>query len=347
MIRFSIVIPVYNVEKYLRECIESVLSQSFVDYEIILVNDGSTDKSPEICEQYAKNNNRIKVIHKSNGGVSDSRNCGLLASIGEYIIFLDSDDYFTSECLSKIDNHINKYGRSDIIFASFMFYDEKSNSYYKKNNEYSVEELVEEGIDVLVNSVNKKTIQWVVFSSIFKRKLLIENKIIFENKVKAAEDLDFYLRAVLKAASFSSSNIYVCFYRVNRAGSATTNPDKNSLYCSLSIYKKWFDYFFKSALVLEDRDVLCKFFANAYISKISELLLIDKEERRDIVRYIYTNKEILRYSPEIKKKIKYYMINTFGVERGLSVFVVYYKIKGFGKLLELLKSSQVNKKVVK
>lgn len=90
----SIIVPVYNVEPFISECINSILIQSYKNFELILVNDGSTDNSPTICEQYASKDKRIKVIHKANGGLSDARNWGLKFSSGEYVVFLDSDDYW-------------------------------------------------------------------------------------------------------------------------------------------------------------------------------------------------------------------------------------------------------------
>ena len=91
---FSIIIPIYNVEKYLRQCIDSVLAENFLDCEIILVNDGSPDGCGEICDEYANKYSHIKVIHKHNGGLSDARNAGIKEAKGDYLIFLDSDDYW-------------------------------------------------------------------------------------------------------------------------------------------------------------------------------------------------------------------------------------------------------------
>lgn len=101
---FSIIVPVYNVEHYLGECIDSVISQTYEDYEIILIDDGSTDNSGSICDLYKKRfDNKIKVIHQKNGGLSKARNTGIFYAQGIYIIFLDSDDYFLDKnALSKI-----------------------------------------------------------------------------------------------------------------------------------------------------------------------------------------------------------------------------------------------------
>ena len=96
---FSIIVPVYNVEKYLRECIDSILCQTFTDFELILVDDGSKDESGKICDEYAEKDNRIKVIHKENGGQSTARNCGVKESSGKYIVFLDSDDFISEDTI--------------------------------------------------------------------------------------------------------------------------------------------------------------------------------------------------------------------------------------------------------
>ena len=89
---FSVIVPVYNVEKYLKECLDSILSQTFKDFELILVNDGSKDSSPAICDEYAEKDSRVKVIHKENGGQSTARNMGIEKATGEFAVFLDSDD---------------------------------------------------------------------------------------------------------------------------------------------------------------------------------------------------------------------------------------------------------------
>ena len=91
--KISIIVPVYNVEKYIHKCINSILDQSLTEFELILVDDGSPDRSGEICDEYSKKDNRIKVIHKSNGGVSSARNIGIDKACGEYIGFVDPDDY--------------------------------------------------------------------------------------------------------------------------------------------------------------------------------------------------------------------------------------------------------------
>lgn len=114
-ILYSFVVPVYKVEKYLQECIDSIKNQSYQNIEIILVDDGSPDRSGEICDINAERDNRIKVIHKTNGGVSSARLAGVEAAEGEYILCVDSDDWVSSDCVSKINEVIIRNGMPDVV----------------------------------------------------------------------------------------------------------------------------------------------------------------------------------------------------------------------------------------
>ena len=107
-IKISILVPVYNVEQYLPRCIESVLTQDFQDWEMILVDDGSPDKCPQICDEYAKKDKRLRVVHKVNGGLVSARLAGFEASVGKYLMFLDSDDYLLPDALSILYNKIEE-----------------------------------------------------------------------------------------------------------------------------------------------------------------------------------------------------------------------------------------------
>jgi len=116
---FSIVLPIYNVEKYIDRCINSIINQSFQDFEIILVDDGSTDNCPKICDDWSSKDKRIKIVHKKNEGLGYARNTGLENCCGEYVWFIDSDDYIKPGALSIIYDNICKYGHNDAIFFGF------------------------------------------------------------------------------------------------------------------------------------------------------------------------------------------------------------------------------------
>lgn len=130
--KISIIVPVFNLEKLLPNCINSILSQTFTDFELILVNDGSTDKSGEICDKYAKHDKRIEVIHKSNGGVSSARNAGLEVAKGDYIGFVDSDDYINKYMFEILYSRAIRYS-SDMVLCSYKKVYEYENHHVTKN----------------------------------------------------------------------------------------------------------------------------------------------------------------------------------------------------------------------
>lgn len=115
----SVIVPVYNVEKYVERCIESILKQTYTDFELILVNDGSTDRSYDICCEYKKKDSRIRLINKNNGGLSDARNVGIDESLGEYITFIDSDDFISQYMFEFLYNTLIK-NNADIAICSFL-----------------------------------------------------------------------------------------------------------------------------------------------------------------------------------------------------------------------------------
>ena len=131
MAEVSIIVPVYQVEKYIRQCVDSILVQTFTDFELILVDDGSTDKSGEICDEYAKADGRVKVIHQTNGGLSSARNSGMDHAKGKYFMFIDSDDFIAPNMVECLYKSINEQC-ADIAVCNFMFYyeDEEEKSFH-------------------------------------------------------------------------------------------------------------------------------------------------------------------------------------------------------------------------
>ena len=119
----SIIVPVYNTEKYLHRCIDSILAQTFTDFELLLINDGSKDNSGKICDEYAAKDSRVRVFHKENGGVSSARNLGLNEAQGKWIYFVDSDDTLQLYALQELVNWINN-DKIDLIMAGYYVYDE-------------------------------------------------------------------------------------------------------------------------------------------------------------------------------------------------------------------------------
>lgn len=136
MCEISIIVPVYNVEKYLNKCVDSILNQTFRDFELILVDDGSPDKSGAICDQYAKKDTRVRVIHKKNGGLSDARNAGIDVAKGKYLGFIDSDDYIAEDMYELLYTNIIKEEANLSICGIYHVYEGKEPR--KKSEKYMV-----------------------------------------------------------------------------------------------------------------------------------------------------------------------------------------------------------------
>lgn len=166
MKELSIIVPVYNVEPYIKRCVDSLLNQNCKSYEIILVDDGAKDKSPEICDEYAKKHpDLIKVIHKKNGGLSSARNCGLKEAIGKYVWFIDGDDFVENNCLRKAMKQLKA---NDILCFNFIDYYETHSSMVSTFDK-NIKDLQKRYLVATPSACNK----------IIKRSLLTTNQIEF------------------------------------------------------------------------------------------------------------------------------------------------------------------------
>lgn len=192
MIKVSVILPVYNVEKYIRKCLESLIRQELKEIEIIVVNDGSTDKSLDIINEFMKLDNRIKLVNKNNSGVSAARNSGLMIANGEYVSFVDSDDWVEKSFLFKLYN-LAKANSCDVAGCNFVISGENSKVEYKYPLD---EEKIYERQDITSDIAEKiiaGTIKTNVWDKIYKREFLSTNSIKFDEKIIRFEDWYFYV----------------------------------------------------------------------------------------------------------------------------------------------------------
>lgn len=224
-LKISVIIPIFNVRSYIDECLQSVLNQSYDNLEIILVDDGSTDDSPIICDNYAKEYSNIKVIHKQNGGLSDARNVGIKMATGDYILFLDADDFWNDDlAVQKLTDRI-MLTKADLLNFSFVKYYEDTKKYvsYFKNVEPLSEELDErERKQILLDNNLYIASAW---NKLIKKSLFDAGDLFFKRGI-FSEDIDWCLRLLIKAekVDFICENFY-CYRQ--RSGSIThTITDK-------------------------------------------------------------------------------------------------------------------------
>ena len=213
MCKISIIVPVYNVEKYIKKCINSILSQTFKDIEIILVNDGSTDHSGKICDDFAEMDSRIRVFHKKNGGLSDARNFGINHAIGDYLGFVDSDDYISEDMYDFLYSNAIKY-KADI--STCGIYNVHKGKKIEINEHYSSLANKKEAIELVLDG------KFLVANAVSK----LYKKEIFNNirypQGKIGEDAAVILE-VLNACNRIYIDTTQKYYYYHRGGSITSN----------------------------------------------------------------------------------------------------------------------------
>lgn len=193
---FTIIIPVYNATKYLPRCIDSVLAQTYQNFELILINDGSKDLSGAICDDYALKDSRVRVFHKENGGVSSARNMGIKEAIGTYITFIDSDDWIEVDFLEHFKKITNSEESDLIVSGVIKYFDEYSNKNStfcteKANNLYAIPMLEE------------KSLLSGPFAKCFKTKVIRVSTVLFDERFHFGEDAIFNLSYILKVTKIT------------------------------------------------------------------------------------------------------------------------------------------------
>lgn len=241
MEKFSIIIPVYNVEDYLRECLDSVIGQEEQNCEILLVDDGSTDNSGNICDEYAQKDNRIKVFHQENGGLGVARNTGILHATGEWILFVDSDDYWLPDTLKKVKTAINEHPEEK-LFAFRYMEDHDGDIVQPPQKGFT------EGRDTADNFLEfltryEATAGWAVWKLAIHRELIYDKveTLLFLPNVSHGEDLYWVIRLFAKSGQIYYANIDVYRYHI-RGGSLSGTQAENCLKWRKSLFAtyQWF-----------------------------------------------------------------------------------------------------------
>ena len=215
---FSIVVPIYKVEKYLKQCVDSILAQSFADFELILVDDGSPDNCPKMCDDYAKQDERVKVVHKQNGGLVSARKAGVEVASGEYIVNVDGDDYIKQGYLEEFAKAIKQYD-ADVVCVGYF---EDCEGQIKENKDlvglegfYDREKLEKEIFPILFGNINGKSFPSNICMKALRKTIYKPVQLSVDNSISMGEDY-----ACVKPCIYLANSMYVaseCLYayRVN------------------------------------------------------------------------------------------------------------------------------------
>lgn len=217
MPKVSIIVPVYKVEKYLPHCVGSILSQTYIDWELLLIDDGSPDGSGRLCDEYASEDSRIRVFHKENGGVSSARNFGLENATGEWITFVDADDWISPRTLETCSSYFSKY---DVVRFSMKIvydeYDEINNRFFKLI--YSTDK------DEIIGKVLSRSSLMCVCGGVYKSELFRRTNIYFDTTLIMAEDWLVLLKLLAGYKSIIDLPDVFYFYNQLNEVSCSNNP---------------------------------------------------------------------------------------------------------------------------
>lgn len=326
MIKFSIVVPVYNVEKYLSQCVESILSQSYKDFELILVNDGSTDNSKSICKKYAVAHDFIRLINKKNGGLSDARNIGIANAKGEYIILVDADDYIELNSFEVFFEELEKSGNPDVMITRLKKVYDGFNSKYMDYNM---------PLDVIRNGNKNEIIDWIFTKSdhlwpsvryIFKRSLVELNNLKFACGY-LHEDIDWTPQLFLYAKTFTCSDFYWYNHRIGRSGSITTNKNSKRTKDIISLVSK--NIKDKKFTVVESklRDIIFQRMLKSVFSSLSDYRFYNEKDKKEIEELLNKEKDIFKYTARFKHKVFVFFCRLLGVGNSLTLMRFINKLK--------------------
>ena len=236
--KVSVIIPIYKVEPYIRRCIDSILAQTYHNLEIILVDDGSPDNCPLICDEYAKLDQRIKVIHKPNGGLSDARNAGLKCFTGDYVYFFDGDDYIANN-LIEVALHNAVTTSADLVIFNYYRVDEYDNLLATSNFKTGIYEIEDHNrVDYIVNNLAKYTVGWEAWSRLYKADIIRQHQLFFwDNKVIFAEDLGFSLNFALHVNKISCIPDVLYYYLIRENSIMSTAVKEPRLSAAIALSK--------------------------------------------------------------------------------------------------------------
>lgn len=301
----SIIIPVYKVEEYIDECVNSLINQTYKNIEIILVDDGSPDSCGDICEKYKEMDSRIVVLHKKNGGLSDARNAGMQIANGNYFVFVDSDDYVSNKYVEILYNALNKDNADIAVAEMIKFYDNDNPEEFIESEEPDV--ILYSSRDIMnLYFTDKAATMTSAWGKIYKRNLFNE---IQYPKGKLHEDEFTTYKLMHKAEKIAYVNIPLYFYR-QRNNSIINSKYNVRRLDVLDAYKERLDFF--KEFYSEIYSIASAHYLNRLLICYNDVREINKEESEKVkIRFkAFYKTSKLECKLSSKDKFKWHLFNT-------------------------------------
>ena len=322
--KLSLVIPIYGVEKYLNQCIDSVFRQDFADVEIILVDDGSPDNCPAICDEYAKLDARVKVIHKENGGLSSARNEGIRNAAGDFLAFMDSDDFWNDKVsLAEMLKVVSCNEEVDMFLFSSLDYIE-GKGYFKRKEHYNLKNFNTSSVEDYCKSLQQNgNFEVAAYTKIFRTRFIKENRLYFKEGI-VSEDSEWMLRLLrsLKNVRIIDSPLYV--YR-QREGSITKTIKAKNIYDTLSIVEDNLNYYSNFSSNIKEYELdYCSYL---WFCALGMLYNIDNKGKKELKPLFRKTSTICKFSSQKKTRMAKLVYKIFGLNLTSAILGFYIRKK--------------------
>lgn len=307
MPEFSIIVPIYKVEKYLEICVDSIIGQSFCEFELILVDDGSPDTCGEICDKYSSSDTRVRVIHKENGGLSSARNAGLDIATGKYVIFIDSDDFWDDvNALEHIHINLTETDADVLVFPAKRYYESEDKYTYIITSDVDRTKITDKDVNTSIHYMIENNIYRAAAWNKVVKKSIIDNYSMRFKSGYLSEDMDWCGDLLLYAQRFDFYDNPFYVYRQQRNGSITAGKAVKLISDKLYMCEKGY----RQALKLQDGDktaLLASYYAYEYSVLLGVSSGVKNKELLSKVKnlQILLNYDISRKVKKVKKLKKY------------------------------------------
>lgn len=312
---FSIIIPIYNVEKYLTNCLDSVVKQTYSNFECIMINDGSTDNSGKIAKEYVKKDTRFRLFSQENQGLSVARNEGIKRSIGKYLVFLDSDDFIEENALNILSDYI-VFKNPDIIVSS-------SKAYYEYNDRIVTRKWVllkqwKKGGEILNSISCDKEFVLAAWCIVVNKEFLQKNGLFFYPNLKHEDEL-WVPKVIIESENIALNDCPFYCNRADRPGSITQNHNIKKMFDKLFIIDELLKYSNLKDGV--DKQALCRRCAKLLTGIVLGLYNYKMDECfKQLCKETQKRIHILKFETQRKYRLLYYMCNCFGVKNSSYIY---------------------------
>ena len=318
--KLSVIVPCYNVEAYIRECVDSILIQDLTDFEVILVNDGSPDKCLEIIEDYKSKNTRIKIVNRANAGLAVARNNGIEVAVGKYIYFIDSDDYLSSsDFLSSIYHEIED---NDLDMVMFNWTNLKNNTLDIVNFPISIHAINTQPIgEALLSLIKNDCFPNASWARIVRRSFIIDNDLYFDPFLRRCQDIDWNIRLLAKVKKIRVLDYPKYVYRI-RDTSLKVNPVQKSgwEYRYYIINKHYTSLLHNETMDNSLKKALLGFLAYTWLLCLGSVTQItNKQENSDAYKKLKDLQPVTEYVLSKKTKLAKTLVLLFGIRLGSKI----------------------------